>query len=262
MILTWCDFVPSSQLVTYSRMFNTQLQSMMNSPEFLQQMSSLMSNPAVLEQALALNPQFASMAPQAREIFQSERFRQMMSVPHLYLNFFCHAEFLNRSNPEALRNMLQMASMMRGTGLDPLAGSFGGPTFAPPGNPNAPGAPNTASTPATPGGGPAASGTTPAPNPFGPNPFGMDPSALSQILGAGGPGFGSGASLFGTPADTRPPEERFQVQLQVRIFVLRYYCIRLTHLPFFFSNCKIWASLMPRKMCAHCLRQVETFIRR
>jgi len=172
------------------------LQSMMNSPEFLQQMSSLMSNPAVLEQALALNPQFASMAPQAREIFQSERFRQMMS------------------NPEALRNMLQMASMMRGTGLDPLAGSFGGPTFAPPGNPNAPVAPNTASTPATPGGGPAASVTTPAPNPFGPNPFGMDPSVLSQILGAGGPGFGSGASPFGTPADTRPPEERFQVQLQ------------------------------------------------
>jgi len=42
----------------------------------------------------------------------------------------------------------------------------------------------------------------------------MDPSVLSQILGAGGPGFGSGASPFGTPADTRPPEERFQVQLQ------------------------------------------------
>ena len=51
---------------------------MMNSPEFLQQMSSLMSNPAILEQALALNPQYASMAPHAREMFQSERFRQMM----------------------------------------------------------------------------------------------------------------------------------------------------------------------------------------
>jgi hypothetical protein len=51
---------------------------MMNSPEFLQQMSSLMSNPAVLEQALAQNPQYAAMGPQAREIFQSERFRQMM----------------------------------------------------------------------------------------------------------------------------------------------------------------------------------------
>lgn len=59
---------------------NAQLQSMMNSPEFLQQMSTLMSNPAVLEQALALNPQFSSMAPQAREVFQSERFRQMMSA--------------------------------------------------------------------------------------------------------------------------------------------------------------------------------------
>ena len=54
---------------------------MMNSPEFLQQMSSLMSNPAILEQALALNPQYASMAPQAREMFQSERFRQMMFAP-------------------------------------------------------------------------------------------------------------------------------------------------------------------------------------
>jgi ubiquilin len=54
---------------------------MMNSPEFLQQMSSLMSNPAVLEQALALNPQYAAMGPQAREIFQSERFRQMMFAP-------------------------------------------------------------------------------------------------------------------------------------------------------------------------------------
>ena len=65
----------------YHRCFtNAQLQSMMNSPEFLQQMSTLMSNPAILEQALALNPQLASMAPQAREVFQSERFRQMMSV--------------------------------------------------------------------------------------------------------------------------------------------------------------------------------------
>jgi ubiquilin len=53
---------------------------MMNSPEFLQQMSSMMSNPAIFEQALALNPQLSSIGPQAREMFQSERFRQMMSV--------------------------------------------------------------------------------------------------------------------------------------------------------------------------------------
>jgi hypothetical protein len=51
---------------------------MMNSPEFLQQMSSLMSNPAIFEQTLAMNPQLSSIAPQAREMFQSERFRQMM----------------------------------------------------------------------------------------------------------------------------------------------------------------------------------------
>jgi ubiquilin len=57
----------------------------MNSPEFLRQMSSLMSNPAILDQALALNPQYAAMGPQAREIFQSERFRQMMfAVPCIF----------------------------------------------------------------------------------------------------------------------------------------------------------------------------------
>lgn len=55
----------------------------------------------------------------------------------------------------------------------------------------------------------------------------VDPALIQQILGglgagAGGgglPGFG-GAGGFGAtppqPADSRPPEERFQVQLQVR----------------------------------------------
>lgn len=61
---------------------------MMQSPEFMQQMSSLMSNPAILDQIIALNPQLASMAPQIREIFQSDQFRQMMSVlfSHVSIN--------------------------------------------------------------------------------------------------------------------------------------------------------------------------------
>lgn len=117
-----------------------------------------------------------------------------------------------------------MASVMRGAGFDPTGGS----SLVPPGNPNAPLAPNTTSTPAPaiPGGGtPAPGGTAPAPNLFGPNPFGTDASALLQFLGAGGPSFGSGASPLGSappPADARPPEERFQVQLQVRTFVVHY----------------------------------------
>jgi ubiquilin len=190
---------------------------MMNSPEFLQQMSSLMSNPAILEQALAQNPQYASMAPQAREMFQSERFRQMMFVSTFHLSFsYCHTEFSSRSNPETLRGMLQMASMMRGAGLDPLAGPHGGSTFTAPGNPSASPDPHT-STPAPPGSGSTADGTTPAPSLFGPNPFGADPSALLQLLGAGVP---SRAPSLST--DARPPEERFQVQLQVRTFSVRY----------------------------------------
>jgi ubiquilin len=54
---------------------------MTQSPEFLQHMSSLMSNPAILDQIIAHNPQLAAMGPQIRELFQSEQFRQMVSVP-------------------------------------------------------------------------------------------------------------------------------------------------------------------------------------
>lgn len=56
------------------------MQTMLNSPQFLQQMSSVMSNPAVLDQIIASNPQLAAMGPQVREVFQSDRFRQMMYV--------------------------------------------------------------------------------------------------------------------------------------------------------------------------------------
>jgi len=54
------------------------LQTMLNSPQFLQQMSGVMSNPAVLDQIIAQNPQLAAMGPQVREVFQSERFRELI----------------------------------------------------------------------------------------------------------------------------------------------------------------------------------------
>ena len=92
---------------------------MLNSPQFLQQMSSIMSNPDVLDQIINSNPQLAAMGPQVREVFRSERFRQMMS------------------NPETFRMMLQMSNMMRdagvappgggaGLGMGPFGGGFGG----------------------------------------------------------------------------------------------------------------------------------------
>jgi ubiquilin len=217
---------------------------MMNSPEFLQQMSSLMSNPAVLEQALALNPQYAAMGPQAREIFQSERFRQMMFVPCLHFGLpFC-AKISCRSNPETLRGMIQMASMMRGAGLDPQASPFEGSTPIAPGNPNATSALNPTSTTTPPVGGPAPGGTPPTPNLFG-----GDPGALLQLLGGVPPS-----------ADAHPPEERFQVQLQVRHFVMSC-ALELTCIHFH-SNYKTWALPMPRRMCAPFLRQAGTCIRR
>jgi len=217
------------------------LQTMMNSPQFLQQMSSLMSNPAILDQIIAQNPQLAGMGPQVREVFQSERFRELMS------------------NPESLRTMLQMSAMMREGGVggsSPFGGSGGG-GFPAPGNPGgfpAPGTPGGASSPdnPAPGSQPAlgampygsmfgAGAGTGGGAPGGGGAGGFDPAVMQQLfglgagtgaaagggggatpntLGAGGPFGAFGAGGFGgtappaAPADTRPPEERFQVQLQ------------------------------------------------
>jgi hypothetical protein len=63
------------------------MNNMMDSPEFIQQMSSVMSNPAVVDQLIASNPQLAAMGPQVRELFQSERFRQIMCVFFLAQSF-------------------------------------------------------------------------------------------------------------------------------------------------------------------------------
>ncbi|KAG2746757.1 hypothetical protein P692DRAFT_20807703 [Suillus brevipes Sb2] len=202
------------------------MQSMMQSPQFLQQMSSVMSNPAVLDQIIASNPQLAAIAPQVREVFQSERFREMIS------------------NPESFRLMLQMASGLQGAGggagagANPFGGAFGFPSagggaaFPAPGTPSTAPASSASSNPST-----SPTGSQPAPNPFaaffppvppasagtgtgaGTNPFGMfDPAALAQMQAAFGGGGGGGFGGFGAPpaapADSRPPEERFQVQLQ------------------------------------------------
>ncbi|KAF7374889.1 Ubiquitin domain-containing protein DSK2 [Mycena sanguinolenta] len=189
------------------------LQGMMNNPQFLQQMSAMMSNPAIMDQIIASNPQMAGMGPEARAIMQSDHFRQMVS------------------SPENLQRMLQMASLFNGGGM----GGAAAPAFPAPG---VPGQPPSTSTPAA----------TPAPPAF-PNLFGgaggaggagglppFDPALLAALMGgappttppaAGAPAAGApppnlGAlyNLLGAgaapppPADSRPPEERFQVQLQ------------------------------------------------
>src|SRR5277367_4268636 len=139
------------------------------------------------------------------------------------------------SNPERLQGMLQMASMLRDAGGPQGANPFGGfgntrTTFPAPGTPSTG---NTTSTTTSPAASdqpaqprtaaanpfaaffpPAAGGAAPA---AGLNPFGMDPAVMQQILGMSLAGGGAGGG-FGVPAasaDTRSPEERFQVQLQV-----------------------------------------------
>jgi ubiquilin len=53
---------------------------MMDSPQFFQHISGVMSNLAVLDQIIVQNPQLAAMGPQVREVFQNDRFRELIDV--------------------------------------------------------------------------------------------------------------------------------------------------------------------------------------
>ncbi|KZS93488.1 hypothetical protein SISNIDRAFT_485732 [Sistotremastrum niveocremeum HHB9708] len=176
---------------------------LMDSPQFVEQMSRMMSDPAMLDQMIAMNPQMASMAPQIRQMFSSPHFRQMIS------------------NPETLRGMLRMSQMMQNSGASgaggfpmmPPIGAFGGAAGT--ANPQGTGQNTSAALPNPFAPAPTQDqGSTPPPG--GGNPFGMvDPALLQQMFG----GFGGGGGFPGVaspppPADTRSPEERFQVQLQ------------------------------------------------
>jgi len=199
-------------------------------------MSTMMSNPAIMEQIIASNPQMAGMGPAARNLMQSETFRQMVS------------------SPENLQRMLQMASVLNGgmgggggaafpaPGIPGSTPSTNTPAAAPaaPAFPNLFGAPGGGAPPFDPalfaqlmgmGGAPPAGAGTGAPSANAPA---LDPMLLAQLMGAPPPaGAGTGAppanamdpalmaQFFGglgapapPPADARPPEERFQVQLQ------------------------------------------------
>ncbi|KAF9269700.1 hypothetical protein L218DRAFT_976715 [Marasmius fiardii PR-910] len=176
------------------------MQSMMNSPEVLQQMAGMMSNPAIVDQIIASNPQLQAMGPQVREIFQSEGFRNMVS------------------NPETLRMMFNMSSAMRGGGspFDAFAAAGGGGgAFPAPGVPAGGGTANT--TPqagsTTPGSTGANTASSSPPNPL------FNPALMQQMMNAMGgssnPWAMGGLGGFGSPpTDSRPPEERFQTQLQ------------------------------------------------
>jgi len=203
------------------------MQGLLDSPQFLQQMSSIMSNPQVVEQVLASDPNLAPMAPQLRAMFNNPQFREMLS------------------NPDSLRQMFQMSAQMRAAGVDPTnpatfgsglggLGAFGLPPFGFGAGAGGAGAGSNAADTAAgsgptnlfsqaAGGGAGAGGTTagtggstgaglPSPNPFGM----VDPNLMTQLLGGYGGfgGFPGAGSTPSAPADTRPVEERFQVQLQ------------------------------------------------
>ncbi|OUM55080.1 hypothetical protein BVG19_g4559 [[Candida] boidinii] len=223
----------------------SQLESMMDSPMFQESMRAMLSDPNMLDFVINQSPQLRAMGPQARQMLQSDTFRNMLS------------------NPQMMRQMMDMQRMMGGAGAG-AGGLFGGAgAGADASSFPAPGAASTDSTETTGagastdstaasdssataaaaaanpfaalfGGAGAGGATNPMMNPFAnplfqqaagganatgdnasqqANPF-MNPELLNMLLGGAGAGNGAGASATAAPVDNRPPEEVFESQLR------------------------------------------------
>ena len=146
-----------------------QMAEMMSNPAFAQMMNEAFQNPEFIDMLIRENPHLQHMGPQARQMLQSDQFRQMLT------------------NPEAIRAMVQA---QRRFGMGPFAGIGGGQDAAFP----APGETNTTVTENRGQNTTAQEGQNNQQNPFGSlggaagtNPFAalMNPAFLPQATSPG-----------------------------------------------------------------------------
>ncbi|KIW70377.1 hypothetical protein PV04_02651 [Phialophora macrospora] len=143
----------------------------LDNPHFQQMMREAMGNPQVQDMIINQNPHLRAMGPQARQMLNSDYFRNMMT------------------NPQMLRNMMQMQQQM---GMGPFGGAAGQEAFP------APGVTNT--TEGTTGGTQNTSNNqTGQPRPQPPQ---LDPFALLQTLG--NPFGNNTGAQTGDPASQTP----------------------------------------------------------
>ncbi|KAG7837279.1 hypothetical protein KL943_001318 [Ogataea angusta] len=167
----------------------SQMEQMMENPMFQESMRAMLSDPQMLDFLIQQSPQLSAMGPAAREMLQSEYFRNMLT------------------NPQMMRSMMQMQRGMGG----PSAPAFPAPGGASTEAGNNASATNTGGSGSGAGSGSGSGSTTgsaAAANPFA--------ALLGANMGAGLGGLGAlgGFPGLAAPADNRPPEEVFEVQLR------------------------------------------------
>ncbi|KAI5358167.1 Putative Ubiquitin-like domain, UBA-like superfamily, Ubiquitin-associated domain-containing protein [Septoria linicola] len=216
---------------------------MLDDPNFAQQMNEAMNNPAVLEM-LRNNPMIRDN-PMARQALENPELRRMMLNPDMIRMQMQMQRAMDGSGGQNAFPMPGQTDTTEGGGNAGTGGNAGaqtGQTGSAPANPFAALFPGAGA-----GGAPGAGGN--AANPFaglgggqgGSNPMAamqqqlmQNPEQLRQLMqmfGGGGAGagvgagageagfnpfggFGGGAQEPQAPADTRPPEERYENQLR------------------------------------------------
>ncbi|EGF99794.1 uncharacterized protein MELLADRAFT_112416 [Melampsora larici-populina 98AG31] len=197
---------------------------MMDNPQVIQSITRMLEDPAVVDQMIASDPRLRSMGPQVREMMRSPFFRQLITNPDMM-----------REMQGMVGNSGGMGNMMGFPGMPGMGAPAGGAGTTPGVNPIAAAlgaqAGAGAQTGTTPGATttPGSNNDTAAAGLGGMDPFAFMNTPLGQMAmqqmaagggGGGMPGMTGMPGMFGglglppsQPADSRPPEERFEVQL-------------------------------------------------
>lgn len=217
----------------------------MNNPMVRSQVNEMLSNPQLLDMIIQSNPMLQSMGPQARELMQSDMFRQMVTNPDIFRQLgggafqgmggmgaasSFPAPGTTNTTPPTGENDQDQQRPTEGTSTqqppaNPFVSLFGQGGAAVGAN-----AANPFMNPALLAGlmNPGASGATPRAGAEGASsgstgvPGVPNMAAMQQMLAAmqgqgGGDLFGLGGLGGGapaTPTDNRPPEERYADQLR------------------------------------------------
>ncbi|CAG8817944.1 41341_t:CDS:2 [Gigaspora margarita] len=173
----------------------------LQNPAMMQYMQQMLQDPQFVESMIHMNPQFASMAPQIRQMMQGPEFQAMMS------------------NPETFRTLASLQPLMGNLG--PLTGGaipgFPGYNMPATTGTNPTNNPTTNTTAGNTTAGAAGTGTNPSQPPIMPlfdpllwGALGVPPTTTPTTTSA--PATSQTSQTPQTPQV--PPEERFQSQLQ------------------------------------------------
>lgn len=207
-----------------------QLEQMMDNPMYQQSMRAMLSDPQMLDYMIQQSPQLRAMGPMARQMLQSEYFRNMLTNPQALHSMMDFQRMMNQTRGQSGNGQSNTGFPAPGASATATANNSNGDASTANANPSSspssstPGANNNAS--ANTGNSSATAAANPFAALFGANPANSSASGpgdnanpfanpyMQSMLAAMSANTQASQATTPPPHDNRPPEELYETQLR------------------------------------------------